>query len=87
MIEESKSALSHSEMGHSPRDFGSNMAPTPKGAIGINTPKGVIGGMINIPGSTTNASSKGGFDMSGGVNIPQTPAGGVPSLDMDKLMG
>jgi hypothetical protein len=45
MIEESKSAVSHSEMA-SPRDFQSDVAATPKGALGITTPKGAIGGFF-----------------------------------------
>jgi len=44
MIEESKSAVSHSEMASPRNDYGSNVAPTPKGAMGLITPKGEIGG-------------------------------------------
>ena len=93
MIEESKSAVSHSEMG-SPRDFQSDISATPKGAFGglnLQTPKGAIGGHgFNAPISVTNASRP-NIDMSQDESInmpPQTPAGKmVPSLDMSKVGG
>ena len=45
MIEDAKSAVSHSEMG-SPREFQSDISATPKGmgAFNLQTPKGNIGG-------------------------------------------
>ena len=96
MIEESKSNVSHSEMG-SPRDFQSDISATPKGAgpmgLNIQTPKGNIGGrsLPQAPTSTTNASSaRMGIDMAGGVMPPQTPGGlggKVPALDMAKVVG
>lgn len=64
MIEESKSAVTHSEMG-SPREFQSDVSATPKGMFGginLQTPKGNItgaGGFANAPISSTNASKKG----------------------------
>ena len=64
MIEESKSAVTHSEMGSS-REFQSDISATPKGMFGginLQTPKGNIsgaGGFMNAPISSTNASNKG----------------------------
>ena len=40
-----------------------------------------------MPGTTTNAGSARNFDMGaeGGANVPQTPGGKVPSLDMGRV--
>ena len=90
MIEDAKSAVSHSEL-NSPRDFQSDVSATPKGmgAFNLQTPKGQIG---DAPITSTNASRPGAIDMSmegaGGNLPPQTPATGkIPSLDMSKIPG
>ena len=96
MIEDAKSAVSHSEMG-SPREFQSDISATPKGmgAFNLQTPKGNIGGPgMEAPITSTNASRTGAIDMSmgegGGNAVPQTPATGsgkIPSLDLTKAIG
>ena len=69
------------------------MAATPKHdnrGFSLQTPKGNIGGLPNIPTTTTNAGARGlAIDMSqDGANLPpQTPGGKVPSLDMSKVAG
>lgn len=68
MIEDAKSAVSHSEMG-SPREFQSDIGATPKGmgAFNLQTPKGQIGGSgMQAPITSTNASRTGAIDMSMG---------------------